>query len=388
MGTNIHDASHQWASRPVDERFWTAQELYERAKAHRDGSREVNTPWESMQIVNEQGNPSIATPDGNVAKLTNWAYNQLCARIGAPAGYLAERVTPDTAVQCLKEGYGTFLAKRTDRSGDANLLLRQNGSLTVRSVNTESYNRSWNAEVCERVVLPLVVDGFAAPPAYAIPNDPRAREATAEDCLLATSVKPGDMISPAGLYCGERDMFVMLARRDAEDIGGDGMSQGVIISNSEVGARSLRCVRYLYQFTCGNHIIWDATDITEVSLRHVGMDNLIDRFEISLAVHDGTALAQASAMVRRAKSKEIAATRKEVLDAVYKFAKGHNLMALNQKRLAAAYDVAEAHTDRYGSPRAVWGIVSGLTHESQSLPNADARHMVDSQAGALLGMAT
>ncbi len=87
-----------------------------------------------------------------------------------------------------------------------------------------------------------------------------------------------------------------------------------------------------------------------------------------------------------AKSKQIAATKEDVLDAVFKFAKSKGLLQLSRSTLEASYDVAEA-TPRYGSPRTVWGMVNGLTEYSQTTAFQDERTELDIQAGRVMEMA-
>jgi hypothetical protein len=88
--------------------------------------------------------------------------------------------------------------------------------------------------------------------------------------------------------------------------------------------------------------------------------------------------------IKRARTLEIAATKEDVIDAIFKFAKPKGLNALTKGTIESAYEVAE-QTPRYGSPRSVWGMVNGLTEVSQG-SYTDQRNEIDVQAGRLMEM--
>jgi hypothetical protein len=46
---------------------------------------------------------------------------------------------------------------------------------------------------------------------------------------------------------------------------------GFFVSNSEVGRRSIGVTTFWLQSVCSNHVVWDATEITEYTRRHTGM---------------------------------------------------------------------------------------------------------------------
>ncbi len=95
---------------------------------------------------------------------------------------------------------------------------------------------------------------------------------------------------------------------------------------------------------------------------------------------------QLEADISKARAFEIAATREEVIDAVFKFAKAKNLTRLGRKALEAGYDLAEA-SPRYGNPNTVWAMTNGLTELSQKTGYADDRVEMDKQAGKVMDMA-
>jgi hypothetical protein len=159
----------------------------------------------------------------------------------------------------------------------------------------------------------------------------------------------------------------------------DSLQRGVIVENSEVGASALKLTRFLYREMCGNHIIWGASNVLEISVRHVG--NASARWSQYMAqirryVNESATLEEAR--IIEAKSKLIAATKDEVLDALF----GVRSLGLSRKTLDAGYDAVNRAQD--GDPRSVWGLVQGLTRYSQTIPFADQRTAIDRAAGRIL----
>ncbi|MEJ7663389.1 MAG: hypothetical protein WKG07_29515 [Hymenobacter sp.] len=136
---------------------------------------------------------------------------------------------------------------------------------TVRSLPS-AYSRLWNADVVDGLV-PALDWGWRVPPARPAVDDPRARPATVEDILLGQesfglSVKVGDMLAPAGVYAGDRDMFIFLVNPNRViDDGMKGLMRGVFVWNSEVGAGAFKVRTFYLENVCGNHIVWSASGV-------------------------------------------------------------------------------------------------------------------------------
>lgn len=157
------------------------------------------------------------------------------------------------------------------------------------------------------------------------------------------------------------------------------MQRGIIVENSEVGASSLKLSRFLFRAVCSNFIIWGASQLVELNLRHVGnirqkfglYEAEIKRYMESSAIEEETKIASA-------KRKMIAANKNELLDKLF----GIKSLNLSRKTLEAAYGAVNREQD--GSPLSHWGIVQGLTRHSQSLQFADKRNEIDLAAGKIL----
>jgi hypothetical protein len=354
-------ANAQWSTRPKDQRFTSLDDLHSACKGYADTARERNqVPVDSLRVENVDGDVQLMGRGGVPARLTHWSFGQLSARIGAPASYL--RTLPATlAAQNLNHG----LAKRAADSegGTVNLLFHQNGSLLLRALTSDKYARVWNHEITDRL---LDLQGKGWEPARA---DIRIK---AEDDLP--------------LYASDHDMFAFLRHSDRmvkEGSSGQSLHKGIIVSNSEVGASKLRLLKFLYREMCGNHIIWGAEDVIELSLRHVGtIREQLQSWGAEITKYMDSSVSDQEAQIEYARTKTIAATKDQLLDVLF----GKKAIGLSRKTLQAGYDATLPDQD--GDPRTVWGLVQGLTRYSQTIPYADERTIVDRAAGKVLDLAS
>ena len=385
----LFQASSQWATRPADQRFATVSDLDAAVRRFRERAVEREIPWSALQVVADAGTLKLQGSAGIPARLTHWAFGQLAQRAGAPAGFL-RALPPALARDCL----AVTLPERIN--GDsANLLLsRSNGddSVTVHALLTERYSRIWDSEVTARL-LRLESEGWQVPPARPVggPDQPGARQATERDCLRNSQValrglaiKPGDWIAPAGLYASDHDVFAFMVREDRVIDAGQGraLNRGFFVWNSEVGAASFGIMTFLYDAICGNHIVWGASDVKRVRVRHVGKARAtgLGAFVATLTEYSNASAGETEAVIKRARSYVLGPDKAKVLDAIM----GKRIAGLTQGTVVKAYDTAERYALQEGDPNTVWGMVNGLTRVSQEQPYAEDRVTVDRAAGKLL----
>jgi hypothetical protein len=369
------------------------QEAYDITRAYRETAATAMVSYQDLRV--EAGNKDIRLvgKQGVPARLTHWAFGQLSQKAGAPAGYL--RKLPATlAAQNLNYG----IKERSPSLGDARLLLhRVNGDgldYVLRAATSEQYERIWNHEVFGRLQA-LEAKGWRVPPARsALLNDPRARPATEEDILTrgagSFSVEVGDMIAPAGIYASDHDMFAFLINEDRviKDGRGNSLARGFFAWNSEVGAKSLGIMTFLYAHICGNHIVWGAQEVKEMRIRHVGkgVGRRFDRIQMQLREYADSSASDDEAKIKRAQTFELGASKEEALDTLLGHVRRRRL-ELTESNLEEAYDLVERREDDYGSPRSVWGLANGLTQLSQREEYAEVRTKIDRAAGNLLEIA-
>lgn len=414
---NLMEASRQWAERPADERYWTVADALDATRHHKETAREVAFDWADAELrPSDDGRDIVlALPAYGIdgATLTNYSARQLCASVGAPHSYLAKLPT-DLAADCLRAGLVAKHGHRADAGGNA--LVHQNGTTKLRSINSDRYARFWNCEVFESL-LPLVDAGWRTPPARpSSQDDPRSRRATAEDVMTrrtsggGLSVNVGDWIAPAGIYASAHDMFAFLVNESVrlDDGTPDGLARGFFISNSEVGAAALKLKAFYYRHVCGNHIVWGAEEVVDVSIRHVGTaDSIRQAFKMKvtgalerLTAADNTAdhqrtIDRARSFMLTSNTTDPATARKEVLDALIRAVSGNRTLkpasgisvGMFDKAISAAVEFADVDKVH---PYSLWGAINGLTRYSQSADvgasYADERAKVDALVPKLLSL--
>lgn len=373
-------AARQWSQRPDDERFESLESLYQDRVALQNASKEVR--FQSGQIVADDGEVYLQGVNAR-ARLTNHSFGQLCGRAGAPAGYL--RALPAAlAAECLQSSLAT-----TGDNPDKVLIHRgDDTALTVRAVTSEKYSRVWDREIVGRLIT-LQEDGWRVPTARPVrPGQKGTRKATKADVLNSAhgmlGIREGDDIAPAGLYASDRDMFAFMVddSRRISTPSGD-LFRGFFLWNSEVGATSLGIMTFLFDAVCGNHIVWGASDVREIRIRHVG--NALDRgnsaIRMQLLEYSNASATEEEQRISRAAERVIAAKKEDVVALLF----GKKLPGLTKAVLTSAYEAVE-RDPRYGNPGSVWGMVCGLTEVAQDTAYTDQRNLIDVSAGRLLDM--
>lgn len=394
MGMNFMQAHNQWASRPADERFWNIGELTAALSSERPKHEEKLVRMGSMRAEATGKDLSLVGPHGGKAKLSHFAFGQLCTDLQAPAGFLRE-LTSDTAVKVVNERMGQL--------GDdsSKLLMRaefdDNGkaipdSALIRGYTGPKYGRIWNLNVCN-ALAPALANGWMTPPARPSVTDPRTRPATETDIFdkqgtFGLSVKVGDPIAPAGVYCGDKDMFVLLAHPDRViDSKGDGFIRAVMFGNSEVGGRAFWACGMLLENICGNHILWGISASFQIKIVH--RVNAPLRFAQSI----GPQLRKLADLNTAGEANMIDTARRYVLadgkDMVVERLQGIKNLGLTSSELSQGYDYAEQweHTARC-NPNTAWGYTHGLTRYSQTRQNMDDRTRIDKAGGKILALST
>jgi hypothetical protein len=169
-------------------------------------------------------------------------------------GWAHRRVSPleisaGLASANLNEGIRNYDESRDEEGGtDSTLLFAQNGNLVLRALTSDKYTRIWNSDVTARLIK-LTQDSPEWQPA------------------------PAAFDGSRGLYASEKDVFAFMVdddRRIFETLPGGGLSRGFFISNSEVGDASFSLTTFLYQYVCGNHMVWGAQGVKNIRIPHIG----------------------------------------------------------------------------------------------------------------------
>jgi hypothetical protein len=146
-------ASHQWATRPDDERFTSLDDMVAHFNRIKNESCEVIVPSRRIHVLPQPDHKGleIVGPNGHPYVPTHWSFGQIASLAEAPAGYL--RTMPaEIAADCINYGLqfkrsiedvGVLLHKTAD-----NVPAELPGSVnTMRAATGPNYGRVWNQEI-------------------------------------------------------------------------------------------------------------------------------------------------------------------------------------------------------------------------------------------------
>lgn len=368
----------QWANRPADERYKDLASMYQMLKGMslQCGTAVVSTDSITVQPLNHGSEGLAVVRDGGKpAELTNWSMNQISAIAKAPATYL-RTLTPEIASECLNYSlakqprdshqlYIRDVARDPTLGTGAVMAEGYTPQLMVRAITSPGYTRIHTANVVRRLMeLQEQHPSWKAPEVY-------------------ENGDFGGAKTPCVGFAGDRDAYICLADQenrisDPTDRSGQGLARGIMVLNSEVGAKRLDLICFLCEYICGNFIIWGFKQIAGISMRHFG-----DKIRREWATGIGNAFVDYTKLSAReeedkilhASQKQIAATKEDVIDLVW------DKFGIAKQAVTDAYELAE----QYGkNPRSAWGMVHGLTRVSQVKKNMDDRIDLDRAAAKLM----
>lgn len=362
MSTNLMTVSNQWASRPDDQRYLTLDDLHAAVQARRDSSVVTDVALEHLQVMpaDDTGeSPMMLLAPGQdremrpLGQLTHYTFGQLATKVGAPAGYLRS-LPPILAASAMQWS----LEQRGLQGEDAKVLARVNGSTMVAGVNSPTYGRIWDAQITGPLAKYLDRSKWKVPAASYAARDPKR----------ATT-----------LYASDRDVFVFLVNESVTiEVPGEGPKyRGFYVSNSEVGDGKLDFATFLYDYVCDNRIVWGATSIEQISIRHTSGAPM--RFIAQVEPQLTRVLAASSAnevnTIKAAQSKVLGKDKGEVVSWLRQ-------RGFSEKMATTAYNTTEQEGVR--NPRSLWGAISGLTGAAKDIPHTNDRMKVEKKASELL----
>lgn len=356
---NLTVASRQWASRPDDQRFLSLAELKESVLQRKRESWTATPATADMRVIPHDNNSlaiQVYDPShGETRDLepTNWAFGQLAAYAGAPASYL-RKLPAELAAINLQWGL-----ERAPQRDDALVLAQTNGHNQLRAMTSTSYGRIWDHQVVESVERVNEDGRWQVPAASYTTTNPRR----------ATT-----------LYASDRDVFIFLVDPENPiEVGGEQLFRGFYTWNSEVGSATFGLTTFLYRFVCDNRIIWGATDVKELRIRHTG--GAPERFAYEgaryLRRYAEETTVKAIEGIKAAQNTEIPVNK----------GTGATVESWLQTRgftKAQAKGASEAAVAEEGGARSIWDIVNGITAYARSVPHTDERVSLETKAGKLM----
>ena len=363
--STIMKASRQWATRPADERFVSLWDLNDAVHKFRQTSSSKVLPSRSLECVPVEGDHKalqVVGPNGAPVNVTNWAFGQISARAGAPAGYLRTLPSPLAADNI---NYGLQYVR--DRE-DLGVLLHkpEEGSPELRAVTGPQYGRIWNSTITQALV-DRFGDGITGD--FRVPGEFGKHVDVTKDNTT--------------LYASDRDMFVFLAdeehritvpnRRNGQS--GD-LARGFFVWNSEVGSTTFGIATFLFDYVCCNRIVWGAQQYAEVKIRHTASaaDRWLEEVVPAIESYANSSSQSVVLAIEDAKKKRI-----------------DNVDDFLAKRFtkSQANAIKAAHVSDEDRPiENLWDAATGITAYARGVQYQDERVKLEREAGKVLDLAT
>lgn len=357
--TTIMTASHQWASRPADQRFTSLLELQAFTASVRErsiGKTISSRAIEARPVEGDHRALVVVGPNGAPVAPTNWAFGQLAQLAKAPPSYLRE-LPGALAADCINHG----LMRRDVE--DVGVLLHKNpAGAQLQAITGPNYGRVWNSAIANSLVEKFG-DGVSGH--WRVPGEFGKRvQVTKENTTI---------------YASDRDMFVFLADEDRRiELPGrrngqaGSLARGFFIWNSDVGSRSLGIAFFLFDYVCCNRIVWGAQQYEELRISHTA--SAPDRW-----LEEVTPVLQSySTASSKGIEQAIADARQTRIDDVDAFL---------QKRFSKTQvgAIKASHLNDEGRPiETLWDAATGITAYARGIEYQDKRIELEREAGKLL----
>lgn len=364
----LMQAHNEWSRRPSEERFTSLPALHDHFKAIQDNSRNLivaNRSFKAVALDKEQLVIEMTTENGRnpvQVDTTHWSFGQLANLASAPAGYLRTLPAPIAAMNL---NYGLHARREVEEVGT--LLTRQSdGSVVIRAATGPKYGRIWNAEMVSSL-MEIFGDGVTG--RFRVPGEwGRAVTVTKENTTL---------------YGSDKDVFTFLADEenrvenpDRRNGKSGTLARGFFARNSEVGDGVLELDSFLFDYVCGNRIVWGASGLQRIRIRHTASAPFKWREELIPALRKyeaGTTHGIEDAL------KDAKAAR--LGDAVDDFLTKH----FGTPKLAEKIKLA--HLADEGRPiESAWDAITGATALARDIPFQDDRLALERQAGDVFNM--
>jgi hypothetical protein len=366
--TILTQASHQWATRPADERFTSLTALHDHCAAQRAASKAAVIASRDLTVIPVEGDEThkglqVIGRAGNAADVSNYAFGQLAQRAGAPASYL--RTLP-AALAADAMNYGLHVARDVEEVGV--LLTKQGGSVApqMRAATGPNYGRIWNSTVTG-LLTERFGDGVSGN--FRVPGEFGKRVEVTQDNTT--------------LYAGDRDLFVFLAdeerrievpnRRDGKT---GSLSRGFFVWNSEVGSATFGVGLFLFDYVCSNRIVWGAQDYKEIKIRHTSgaPHRWLDEVAPAIQAYAQSSIGPMQATIEAAQRKKV-----DDLDA---FLKARRFTGSQVGGIRAAHAADE------GRPmETLWDVATGVTAYARGITYQDDRVEIERRGGEILALA-
>lgn len=362
--STLTQASHQWATRPDDERYVSLYAMGAHFRQMREESQQVVAPNRTIEVVPVAGDMKglqVADPAGGDGfDLTHWSFGQLCGLTNAPAGWLRTMPSPYVA-----DGLNISLRFKREVE-DIGLLLRVGSEgKTLRAATGPTFGRVWNSDLVERLIA-LFGNGLDGH--WRVPGE------FGKDIVVTKQ--------NTTLFGSDRDMFVFLADehrkveiKDRRNGTPGLMSRGFFLKNSEVGGGYLESDTFYFDHACCNRIVWGVEGFKTVKIRHTAGAPLrfVEEIQPVLEAYANGPASRIEEAVAAAKKAKLDKDLDEFL--AERFSK--NLVPI----LTNIHQVEEQRPIE-----TLWDVATAASAYARSIPRQDDRVEIERKAGAVLDL--
>lgn len=389
----------RWGLRPADQRFDTVSTLYDALSQRQARARSCALRPEALRVL-PADDGLLLEHEGEPMVPSAYAAGQISRALGLPAQAIRV-LSPELGAAALNERIERTRHGLDGLRRGTTLLLEDSpdGLTRLRGLQSQAYSRTWDRDVVDALIQPLLDAGYV--PAAASAQQPDTDRA---------------------LFSSDRDLFCFLVRDDPQGslhgLHGRPLRRGVVLRNSEVGGLSLHLRAFWFDRFCTNHMVFGGRMAAALTEPHrVGdrppLQRLLDRWHAAggLAAFD-QGRSQAEAMMRRAAEVVVARwdqhpreLEAEAVESMVRLARRARVRTLLPRRLlragaqrARVYATARGASDtatHEGADVAVpppgltlWHLACGLTEVSQERSgHTDARARIDAAVGRVLAAA-
>ena len=387
MSKTLMQASHQWMTRPADERFISLDEMKAFKRLQREECIAKGVSSRKVEAVADENDIEalrFIVDEGREIEATNWSFGQVASLAGAPGGYMRKLPAP-LAADCIN--YGLHVSRDIE---DVGILIHEpspeisalsfnpaDGTFnqdaptvtqvpTLRAATGPTYGRIWDVDILDNLTK-FVGDG--------VTGDWRV---------------PGEFGKPVAvnrqnttLYASDRDMFVFLA--DEKNLvefpdrrnGKPGlMSRGFFMWNSEVGSKTFGISTFLFDYVCMNRIVWGAEDVQTIKIRHSSgaPDRFLEEAVPALEDYQAGSTSNIVEAISAAKAKRIDVETNEFL-------------AKRQFNRSMIKRIMETHEAEEGRPiETLWDATTAITAVARQIPHQAERVEMERAGGAILDL--
>lgn len=308
-------------------------------------SREMNRKWADYVIENDKGvnfgidndlkfNYLTAHGDNRSVDISEFAFGQLCTRLGVPASYV-KKCFDSGKINLALDNFQAWAGEM-----NKNMLIRENEGV-VRAVLSDSYTPFDSYKVLR--TLNNVVDDRVFQPS-------QVHLSTDRLMIRFVNHEPLPIDDGSPIYCG------------------------VCVSSSDVGRGALKAQFFIYRAVCSNGMVVSKLGGTLFSQNHIGSSMSGGKLELfNRAFMNVDSLSkQATTLIKENKNRHLKDYELEMY--LEKAKRELKLSEKSQEKLIHLIDNTYNHTR--------WGIINGVTELAQDF-TLETRLEFESWAGDL-----